>query len=85
MTISSLGGIGGSFFTPIINNPEVAIIGIGKTEIKQVFIEGKFIARAMMPISLSYDHRIIDGKDAVSFLVRVKEYLEDPRRLFLNL
>ena len=59
MTISSLGGIGGSFFTPIINSPEVAIIGIGKSEIKPVFINGKFEPRMMMPISLSYDHRII--------------------------
>jgi len=72
MTISSLGGIGGSFFTPIINNPEVAIIGIGKTEIKQVFIDGKFVARAMMPISLSYDHRIIDGAEATRFCQDLK-------------
>jgi pyruvate dehydrogenase E2 component (dihydrolipoamide acetyltransferase) len=72
MTISSLGGIGGSFFTPIINNPEVAIIGIGKTETKQVFIDGKFIARAMMPISLSYDHRIIDGAEAARFCQDLK-------------
>lgn len=72
MTISSLGGIGGSFFTPIINNPEVAIIGIGKTEIKQVFIDGKFAARAMMPISLSYDHRIIDGAEAARFCQDLK-------------
>jgi pyruvate dehydrogenase E2 component (dihydrolipoamide acetyltransferase) len=72
MTISSLGGIGGSFFTPIINNPEVAIIGIGKTEIKQLFIEGKFIVRAMMPISLSYDHRIIDGAEAARFCQDLK-------------
>ena len=72
MTISSLGGIGGSFFTPIINNPEVAIIGIGKTEIKQVFIDEKFIARAMMPISLSYDHRIIDGAEAARFCQDLK-------------
>jgi pyruvate dehydrogenase E2 component (dihydrolipoamide acetyltransferase) len=72
ITISSLGGIGGSFFTPIINNPEVAIIGIGKTEIKQVFIEGKFIARAMLPISLSYDHRIIDGAEAARFCQDLK-------------
>ena len=72
MTISSLGGIGGSFFTPIINNPEVAIIGIGKTETKQVFIDGKFIARAIMPISLSYDHRIIDGAEAARFCQDLK-------------
>jgi len=72
ITISSLGGIGGSFFTPIINNPEVAIIGIGKTEIKQIFIDGKFIPRAMMPISLSYDHRIIDGAEAARFCQDLK-------------
>jgi len=72
ITISSLGGIGGSFFTPIINNPEVAIIGIGKTETKQIFIDGKFIPRAMMPISLSYDHRIIDGAEAARFCQDLK-------------
>ena len=75
MTISSLGGIGGSFFTPIINNPEVAIIGIGKTETKQIFIDGKFIPRAMMPISLSYDHRIIDGAEAARFCQDLKASL----------
>jgi len=72
MTISSLGGIGGSFFTPIINSPEVAIIGIGKSEMKQVFIEEKFEARLMMPISLSYDHRIIDGAEAAKFCQDLK-------------
>jgi pyruvate dehydrogenase E2 component (dihydrolipoamide acetyltransferase) len=75
ITISSLGGIGGSFFTPIINNPEVAIIGIGKTEIKQIFIDGQFIPRAMMPISLSYDHRIIDGAEAARFCQDLKASL----------
>ena len=75
MTISSLGGIGGSFFTPIINNPEVAIIGIGKTETKQIFIDGKFISRAMMPISLSYDHRIVDGAEAARFCQDLKASL----------
>jgi pyruvate dehydrogenase E2 component (dihydrolipoamide acetyltransferase) len=75
MTISSLGGIGGSFFTPIINNPEVAIIGIGKTETKQIFIDGKFIPRAMMPISLSYDHRIVDGAEAARFCQDLKASL----------
>jgi len=75
MTISSLGGIGGSFFTPIINSPEVAIIGIGKTETKQVYIEGKFIPRSLMPISLSYDHRIIDGAEAARFCQELKTNL----------
>tara|TARA_B100000780_G_C21124409_1_gene455828 strand:- start:3887 stop:5209 length:1323 start_codon:yes stop_codon:yes gene_type:complete len=72
MTISSLGGIGGSFFSPIINAPEVAIIGIGKSEIKPVFINGKFEPRMMMPISLSYDHRIIDGAEAAKFCQDLK-------------
>jgi len=72
MTISSLGGIGGSFFTPIINAPEVSIIGIGKSEMKQVFIDGKFEARMMMPVSLSYDHRIIDGAEAAKFCKDLK-------------
>jgi len=72
MTISSLGGIGGSFFTPIINAPEVSIIGIGKSEMKQVFIDGKFEARMMMPVSLSYDHRIIDGAEAAKFCQDLK-------------
>jgi len=72
MTISSLGGIGGSFFTPIINSPEVAIIGIGKSEVKPIFINGKFEPRMMMPISLSYDHRIIDGAEAAKFCQDLK-------------
>ena len=72
MTISSLGGIGGSFFTPIINSPEVAIIGIGKSEIKPVFINDQFEPKMMMPISLSYDHRIIDGAEAAKFCQDLK-------------
>jgi len=72
MTISSLGGIGGSFFTPIVNLPEVCILGIGKTETKQVHINGKFTARKMMPISLSYDHRMIDGAEAARFCQDLK-------------
>jgi len=72
MTISSLGGIGGSFFTPIINAPEVAIIGIGRSEMKQVFIDREFKPRMMMPISLSYDHRIIDGAEAAKFCQDLK-------------
>ena len=72
MTISSLGGIGGGFFTPIVNLPEVCILGIGKTEIKQIYIDGKFIPRKMMPISLSYDHRMIDGAEAARFCQDLK-------------
>ena len=67
MTITSLGGIGGSFFTPIINYPEVAILGVGKSYKKQLFINGKFIPRTILPLSLSYDHRIIDGAEAARF------------------
>ena len=75
MTITSLGGIGGSFFTPIINYPEVAILGIGKSEKKQVYIDGKFVTRIMLPLSLSYDHRIIDGAEAARFNNDLKENL----------
>ena len=75
MTITSLGGIGGSFFTPIINYPEVAILGVGKSEKKQVYINGKFITRTMLPLSLSYDHRIIDGAEAARFNNELKENL----------
>ena len=75
MTITSLGGIGGSFFTPIINYPEVAILGVGKSQQKQIFIGGKFQARTMLPISLSYDHRIIDGAEAARFNNDLKENL----------
>jgi pyruvate dehydrogenase E2 component (dihydrolipoamide acetyltransferase) len=72
MTISSLGGIGGSFFTPIVNLPEVCILGIGKTEVKPVLINGNFEPRKMMPISLSYDHRVVDGAEAARFCQDLK-------------
>jgi len=75
MTITSLGGIGGSFFTPIINYPEVAILGVGRAEKKQIFVDGKFVARTMLPLSLSYDHRIIDGAEAARFNNDLKENL----------
>ncbi|MDA7580894.1 2-oxo acid dehydrogenase subunit E2 [Candidatus Pelagibacter sp.] len=75
MTITSLGGIGGSFFTPIINYPEVAILGVGKAQKKQIFINDKFESRTMLPLSLSYDHRIIDGAEAARFNNDIKENL----------
>ena len=75
MTITSLGGIGGSFFTPIINYPEVAILGVGKTYYKQVLINDEFQKRTMLPLSLSYDHRIIDGAEAARFCNELKENL----------
>ena len=75
MTISSLGGIGGNFFTPIINPPEVAILGVGKTFEKIKKINGQFIVRKMLPISLSYDHRVIDGAEGARFCVHLSESL----------
>ena len=75
MTISSLGSIGGSFFTPIINQPETAILGVGRAERKQVFIGNKYESRIMLPLSLSYDHRIIDGAEGARFCVHLKESL----------
>jgi len=75
MTITSLGGIGGSFFTPIINYPEVAILGVGKSSKKNIYYENKSQARIMLPLSLSYDHRIIDGAEAARFCNELKENL----------
>ena len=75
ITITSLGGIGGSFFTPIINHPEVAILGIGRTYYKQVLIDNSFQKRVMLPLSLSYDHRIIDGAEAARFCNEIKDNL----------
>ncbi len=75
MTISSLGGIGGNFFTPIINPPEVAILGIGRSFEKTFKKDNQFITRKMLPISLSYDHRIIDGAEGARFCVHLGESL----------
>ena len=80
------GGIYGSMLsTPIINPPQSGVLGMHNIVQRAVVINGKIEIRPIMYLALSYDHRIIDGKEAVSFLVRVKEILEDPRRLFLNL
>ena len=75
MTISSLGGIGGNFFTPIINPQEVAILGVGKTFDKIKKVNGQFIVRKMLPISLSYDHRVIDGAEGARFCVHLSKSL----------
>ena len=75
MTVTSLGGIGGSFFTPIINYPEVAILGVGRSSKKNVYYEDKYQTRIMLPLSLSYDHRIIDGAEAARFCNEIKENL----------
>jgi 2-oxoglutarate dehydrogenase E2 component (dihydrolipoamide succinyltransferase) len=83
-TISN-GGIYGSLMsTPILNTPQVGILGMHKIEERPVVVNGQIVARPMMYVALSYDHRIIDGSDAVRFLVRVKELLEDPETLLLE-
>ena len=82
----SNGGVYGSLMsTPILNPPQSGILGMHKTQDRPVVVNGKIEVRPMMYLALSYDHRIVDGKEAVSFLVRVKEAVEDPRRLLLEL
>lgn len=83
-TITNLGGIGGTSFTPIVNSPEVAILGVSKGSIEPVYINGKFEPRLMLPLSLSYDHRIIDGADGIRFLRWVIEALENPMKLIIE-
>lgn len=75
MTISSLGGIGGTFFTPIINPPEVSILGVGKSFDRLTKIKGEIVSRKILPISLSYDHRIIDGAEGAKFCVYLSKCL----------
>jgi pyruvate dehydrogenase E2 component (dihydrolipoamide acetyltransferase) len=82
-TISSLGGIGGTAFTPIVNHPEVAILGVSRAEMQPVWRDGSFVPRLVLPLSLSYDHRVIDGADAVRFTTRLKTVLSDIRNLIL--
>jgi pyruvate dehydrogenase E2 component (dihydrolipoamide acetyltransferase) len=80
-TISSLGGIGGTYFTPIINAPEVAILGVSKSTQKPIYERGAFIPRLMLPLSLSYDHRVIDGAEAARFVVFLAKTLGDAKAL----
>ncbi len=80
-TISSLGGIGGTAFTPIINAPEVAILGVAKSSLKPVYDRGGFIPRLMLPLCLSYDHRVIDGAEAARFIVFLSKTLSDVKGL----
>ncbi len=80
-SISSLGGIGGTAFTPIINAPEVAILGVSRSEMKPKFIDNEFKPRLMLPLSLSYDHRVIDGADGARFVSHLSAGLSDLRRL----
>jgi pyruvate dehydrogenase E2 component (dihydrolipoamide acetyltransferase) len=80
-TISSLGGIGGTSFTPIINAPEVAILGVSRSSMKPVWKDGEFVPRLMLPLSLSYDHRVIDGAAGARFTTYLSHVLADVRRL----
>jgi len=82
-TISSLGGIGGTAFTPIVNSPEVAILGLSRSSIKPIYKDGEFSPRLMLPLSLSYDHRVIDGAEAARFAHFISESLSDIRRILL--
>jgi pyruvate dehydrogenase E2 component (dihydrolipoamide acetyltransferase) len=82
-TISNLGGLGGTAFTPLINQPEVAILGVSRGAIEPVWQDDQFVPRQMLPLSLSYDHRVIDGADAVRFLRFVVEALEQPLTMYL--
>lgn len=83
-TISSLGGIGGTAFTPIVNVPEVAILGVSRSTMKSVYNGKEFQPRLMLPLSLSYDHRVIDGAEGARFIVCIGEILSDIRRLILQ-
>lgn len=83
-TITNLGGIGGTAFTPIINYPEVAILGLSRSAIQPVYRDGAFVPRLMMPLSLTYDHRIIDGADGARFTTRLVQLFSDPIRLLME-
>ena len=83
MTISSLGGIGGTAFTPIVNAPEVAILGVTRAKMQPVWNGKEFAPRLMLPLDLTYDHRVIDGAEGARFMAAVKQYLADIRRLLL--
>jgi pyruvate dehydrogenase E2 component (dihydrolipoamide acetyltransferase) len=83
ISISSLGGIGGTAFTPIVNAPEVAILGVSRAQMKPVYKDGEFVPRLILPLSLSYDHRVIDGADGARFTSFLSKVLSDTRRLLL--
>ena len=83
LTVSSLGGIGGTAFTPIVNAPEVAILGVTRAKMQPVWNGKEFVPRLMLPLDLTYDHRVIDGAEGARFMAAVKQYLGDIRRLLL--
>ena len=80
-TVSSLGGIGGTAFTPIINAPEVAILGVSKASMKPLYRDGQFVPRLMLPLSLSYDHRVVDGAAGARFATFLAQRLADVKSL----
>jgi len=80
-TVSSLGGIGGTAFTPIINAPEVAILGVSKSSMKPLYRDGQFVPRLMLPLSLSYDHRVVDGAAGARFAAFLAQRLADVKSL----
>jgi len=84
-TITNIGALGGIFSTPIINHPEVAILGVHKIQEKPVVRDGQIVVRSMLPLALSFDHRIVDGAYAARFLNRVMAYLEQPDLLFMEM
>ena len=83
-TITNLGGIGGTSFTPIVNYPEVAILGLSKSTLMPVVKDGQIVPRLMMPLSLTYDHRVIDGADGARFTTRLAQLFSDPIRLLME-
>jgi 2-oxoglutarate dehydrogenase E2 component (dihydrolipoamide succinyltransferase) len=84
-TISNGGVYGSLLSSPILNPPQVGILGMHKIQERPMVVDGAIVIRPMMYLALSYDHRIVDGREAVSFLVRVKECIEDPERLLLDI
>jgi len=84
-TISNGGVFGSLMSTPIINPPQSAVLGLHRIEDRAVVVDGEVVVRPMMYLALSYDHRLIDGREAVNFLVRIKEAIEDPARLLIDL
>ena len=83
-TITNLGGIGGTAFTPIVNYPEVAILGLSRSSLQPVVRDGQVVPRLMMPMSLTYDHRVIDGADGARFTTRLAQLFSDPLRLLME-
>ena len=83
-TITNLGGIGGTAFTPIVNYPEAAVLGLSRTQKQPALVDGKLVERLMLPLSLSYDHRIVNGADAARFVVKLSAILSDCFQLLIE-